>query len=170
MDYLLVFCQISLPHHVPPTPLCTPPLISYAYPYPPPPSPTEVIFSLSPPGSSRLLHHAATVRGQEYSSTSSAWIVRGWARGCSTVQFVVNEMDMETPSRNIKVNVEKGTASHSVIVVAGEGSRTPSLEICWWGQLSGYQGHCPGDRQDSQEVCKSGASGGCENNCMSSFC
>ena len=151
MDYLLVFCQISLPQHGPPTPLCTPPLISYAYPYPPPPSPTEVIFSLSPPGSSRLLHHAATVKGQEYSSSSSAWIVRGWARGCSTVQFVVNEMDLETnllelsralallgvstvvktPSRNIKVNVEKGTASHSVIVVAGEGSRTPSLEI-WW--------------------------------------
>ena len=38
---------------------------------------------------------------------------------------------VKTPSRNIKVNVEKGTASHSVIVVAGEGLRTPSLEI-WW--------------------------------------
>ena len=58
-------------------------------------------------------------------------------------QFVVNERDLETnlelspalallggstvvrtPARNIKVDVEEGTASHSVIVVAGEGLRT----------------------------------------------
>ena len=58
-------------------------------------------------------------------------------------QFVVNERDLETnlelspalallggstvvktPARNIRVGVEEGTASHSVIVVAGEGLRT----------------------------------------------
>ena len=57
--------------------------------------------------------------------------------------FVVNERDLETsmelspalailggftvvktPARNIKVKVEEGTSSHSVIVVAGEGVRT----------------------------------------------
>ena len=31
---------------------------------------------------------------------------------------------LKTPARNIRVNVEEGTASHNVIVVAGEGLRT----------------------------------------------